>query len=448
MASLHLVTGYSGKAHITSADQGLFNAGYIGHDEYVLANGRRFDAEILSNNAIRIYDGSLLMNGRCVHLEASTYLDAVIENGSQSRYRNDLIVMRYTKDTSTGVESVGLVVIKGTTSSGDAIDPVYNTNSILNGEAIHDMPLYRVMLSGLSIVRVEPMFKVLAPLSDIQGSFYKQNMLINGDFQCNQRGENTYDVGDSSAYTVDMWRIHQLTLNVLDVGVKITGKTSDATGYFTQFVQLGKLETTTYTISAMVDGKICTFTLTPGGTAKEKDFGKFKISALTTSTWDNDLGDYNNKLKINICPIGTNSITIKYVDLFEGSIAYPHVKEDYAIALMRCKRYIQKSAYVAPILYKIFNTNNNNSWKYRFAICFDKMAHTQRTKPSLESCTWSFTDENGEGVASHGGTNFEQSLTSLEGMITVTTPLTSHARHADCCAMKGVYVVTCEPSDA
>lgn len=33
---------------------------------------------------------------------------------------------------------------------------------------------------------------------------------------------------------------------------------------------------------------------------------------------------------------GQGSIEIEYIDLFEGDIAYPHVKEDYATALNRC----------------------------------------------------------------------------------------------------------------
>lgn len=439
--ALHLVTGYKGNAHITSADQGAFNAGCVGLDGYVFTTGKRFEAQIINNNTIRIFDGSLSMQGRHVNLEAGTFLNVTISDGLQSMNRNDLIVVRYTKDVVSGVESAELAVVQGAVSSGVAVDPLCTEGNILAGATLHEMPLYRVRLSGLNIEAVDPLFTVVAPLGDLNHSFYKQNLLINGDFQCNQRGTKTYDVGGSAAYTVDMWRAFQVKVKVLNEGVELTGKSATAQGFFTQFVQLGKLKTVDFTISAMVDGEICTFTLTPGGSAKEKNFGKFKITALTTSTWDNDLADYNNKLKVNICPIGTNTITLTYVDVFEGSVAYPHTKEDRASALIRCKQYIQKSCYASPILHYMMDGSNI---QYQFAICFDRMAHTAATKPIVESCSWNYYDANASGVS---GNVTADTITSLDGMFMLRTTSTKE-KHPQCWGIRGVYLVTCEPRDA
>ena len=439
MASLHLVTGYKGTAHITALDQGLFNAGCVGKDEYVFSNGKRFEAEIRTNNIIRIYDGSLLMQGRHVNLESGGFVDVAIDSGSSSMNRNDLIAVRYQKDTSTGVESAEFVVIKGTAVSGTATDPSYYTGSILDGASIHDMLLYRVQLTGLTVSTVEPLFNVLAPLADIQ---YKQNMLINGDFRCNQRGSKTYDAPTTkAAYTVDMWRAFQVKVEVLTEGVKLTGNSASAQGYFTQFIRLDKLKTQNYTISAMVDGKIYTFTLTPGATAKEKNFGKFKISALTTSTWDNDYGDYVNKLKVNICPVGTSTFTLTYVDVFEGDVAYTHVKEDSATALMRCKQYIQKICYASPIMHYMMDGSNI---QYQFAVCFDRMAHTTVSKPIVESCSWTYYDTTAANVT---GNVTAETTTSLDGMFMMRTTSTKE-KHAQCWGIRGVCLITCEPRDS
>ena len=238
MADLHLVTGYRGEPHITAVDQGWFNAGCVGVGEYVLATGRRFEAQIITSNAVRIFDGSLLMQGRHVNLDASTYADVIIPSGSQSVNRNDLIVVRYQKNSSTGVEGVTLEVIQGTATSGTPSDPSYNTNSIFDGSIVHDMPLYRVKLSGLTIERVEPMFKVLAPLSDVQ---YKPSLLVNGDFQCNQRGSTTWDISTNTAYSVDMWRMFQVKGELSTNGIKIAAKSTSVQGYFTQFVNVNTL---------------------------------------------------------------------------------------------------------------------------------------------------------------------------------------------------------------
>lgn len=375
MAGLHLVTGYKGAAHITSADQGIFNAMSVGANDYVFSNGRRFEAQIISNNAVRIYDGSLLMNGRQVNLDSGSYLDAIISNGTAGMYRNDIIAMRYEKNTNTGVESVSLVVGTGTATSGTPTDPdITYPDSIVNGASVHDMPLYRVRLNGITIESVEPLFQVLAPMADFQHGFYKQNLLINGDFQCNQRGRTQYVATGKVMYSVDMWRAYNIVVNVRNDGIEIRGS-ADTQGYLTQFIQLGKLETKTYTISAMVDGKVYTFTVTPGGTAKEKDFGKFKLSALTTSTWDNTLNDYNNKLKVNFMPVGTKYMVINYIDVFEGTVAYPHVKEDPATAMMRCRSYLQVGVQTNPYMW--YKTENSKCY-YGCVLSYEPMVRTPR----------------------------------------------------------------------
>ena len=44
--SLHLVTGYKGTAHITSADQGVLNAMSVGAGDYVFTKGKKFEYPI------------------------------------------------------------------------------------------------------------------------------------------------------------------------------------------------------------------------------------------------------------------------------------------------------------------------------------------------------------------------------------------------------------------
>lgn len=46
-----------------------------------------------------------MMKGRFVRLAPDTYVDLAIENGAQGMKRNDLIVARYTKNTTSGVEA-------------------------------------------------------------------------------------------------------------------------------------------------------------------------------------------------------------------------------------------------------------------------------------------------------------------------------------------------------
>ena len=253
VAGLHLVTGYKGSAHITSADQGMFNASSVGNGDYVFSTGGMFNAQILSEYTVTIGEGCLMMNGRFVIFDRGSTFYATIAAGTSGMYRNDLIMLRYTKNITTGVESVDWRVVTGTPTAGTPTDPTdYVDEDIMDQAITKDMLLYRVRLNGRTIEGVEPLYQVLAPMADFQHSFYKQNMLINGDFQCNQRGKTTYTATTASQYTLDMWRGFGLTVKKLNEGVTITG-VSGTTGYFTQFIQLGKLKTTTYTISAMAD---------------------------------------------------------------------------------------------------------------------------------------------------------------------------------------------------
>ena len=157
--ALHLVTGYSGKAHITSADQGALNAATFGRGNYVLNAGQQFTARVITNNSINVLDGEVIMQGRHIRMESGAFEKVTIENGAQGYFRNDLICIRYAKDSITGIENAAFVVIKGNPDASAAIDPAHNKGSILDGILTVDFPLYRVPLNGLNIGALVPLFE-------------------------------------------------------------------------------------------------------------------------------------------------------------------------------------------------------------------------------------------------------------------------------------------------
>lgn len=152
---IDLITGYKGEAHITAAEVGKFNANLVGIGNYVFSTGNKFAYQLISNNCVRIKDGDAMFQGRQFYVE--DYEDVIIDTGTADKYRNDIIALRYQKDTSTGVESISLVAIKGTESDTAAADPSYTEGSILAGDNVVDIPLYRVKLTGLNITTVEKM---------------------------------------------------------------------------------------------------------------------------------------------------------------------------------------------------------------------------------------------------------------------------------------------------
>lgn len=165
-----LVDGFADGPHITEEQVGIANLGLYGPDDYVLDEGKKSKAEILTNNSIRIFDATYVIQGRRDVIAANDYTDVNIDNGSQGMNRNDIIVRRYEKDESSEIEKTSYAVIKGTPTSGTASDPEVTTGVIRNGDTLHEMKLYRVKLNGLNIVAVEPLFDVLMSMYMINKS--------------------------------------------------------------------------------------------------------------------------------------------------------------------------------------------------------------------------------------------------------------------------------------
>lgn len=165
--AVEIITGHTGKEHVTAEAAGALHAGVIGFGKYVLTGGNQFAAEIVSNNLIKIKSGELVNQGRHMRIQVNSYEEVTIQNGTQGMKRHDLIVMRYKHDTSAQVESAELVVLKGI-SGTTAYDPVYTQGNILNGDLQDDFPLYRVSLNGLTVESVTPLFSVLVPMAEMQ----------------------------------------------------------------------------------------------------------------------------------------------------------------------------------------------------------------------------------------------------------------------------------------
>ena len=161
----YLDTGDTGRA-VSAESDGALLAGIFGSAKYVLENGSQLKAEVQSNNIVKISDGDAVMYGRHVRIPANDSALVTINNGHSGTNRIDLIVFRYTKD-STGKEIVDLAVIQGEDSTGTAAEPATIDGDILTGAMQADFPLYRVELNGLNIVSVTAMFDVIGNISKI-----------------------------------------------------------------------------------------------------------------------------------------------------------------------------------------------------------------------------------------------------------------------------------------
>ena len=148
---MEIVTGYKGEAHITAWQDRDVNQGAFGNGNYILGVGSKMAATVVNANTIRIADGALCMNGAVAVIQKGTYDSVAIDSGTQGMLRRDLIVARYTRNASTGVENIVLAVIKGTPTSGTPTTPSYTEGDIQAGDTLAEFPLYRVNLSGINV---------------------------------------------------------------------------------------------------------------------------------------------------------------------------------------------------------------------------------------------------------------------------------------------------------
>lgn len=157
---MEIITGYTGKPHVTSEQDRDVNIGVVGEGSYVLQTGMQLAAEVSSNNEIKIRDGVLMHQGCTASIKKNTYDSLIIINGSQGMKRIDLIVARYEKNQDNGIESLDLKVIQGTPAESNPVVPEYTEGDIQAGDYVADMPMYQVIIDGLNITEVKKVFEV------------------------------------------------------------------------------------------------------------------------------------------------------------------------------------------------------------------------------------------------------------------------------------------------
>lgn len=164
---MEIITGYTGKPHVTAEQDRDVNEGIFDTGSFVLKTGSQLAAELVSNNEIKVRDGVLVIQGCTAVIKKNTYDSVTIANGSQGMKRIDLIVARYNKNEETKIEEVMLKVIQGTPNASTAAVPTYKTGDIQSGDLVADMPLYKVTLDGLNVTSVDKMFTVIPTLPEL-----------------------------------------------------------------------------------------------------------------------------------------------------------------------------------------------------------------------------------------------------------------------------------------
>lgn len=190
---MEIITGYTGKPHVTSEQDRDVNIGVVGEESYVLQTGMQLAAEVSSNNEIKIRDGVLMHQGCTASIKKNTYDSLTIINGSQGMKRIDLIVARYEKNQDNRTEGLDLKVIQGTPAESNPVVPEYTEGDIQAGDYVADMPMYQVIIDGLNITEVKKVFEV-APCID---ALKKEIAELNSKIICGLSSESVLIASNS-----------------------------------------------------------------------------------------------------------------------------------------------------------------------------------------------------------------------------------------------------------
>ena len=167
--TMNLITGKAGAPHITSSDQGAMQAGLVGNGNYLLqgSDGKFPAVTMQSANKALIPVLNLVIEGR--YARVTTAETVTIESGVTGQNRNDLICVKYTRD-SKNIETIALAVLKGTSTSGTAADPTVPSGSILNNSGTVWIPIARIPISGITAGTPVMLVKQLPPMSKLWDS--------------------------------------------------------------------------------------------------------------------------------------------------------------------------------------------------------------------------------------------------------------------------------------
>ena len=179
-------------------------------------------------------------------------------------------------------------------------------------------------------------------LKNTADALYHPNLLINGDFQCNQRGKaeynfNLYGTQGNSGGTVDMWRVANSSTNKLKIipvdggSVKYECSGGDNPSSFL-YILPEFLKNGSYRI-------ICSLKNKTGSVILRVNNNEGTYTEYTLQEGLNII-ELNQSIKSIVYRISTGNGVIEYTRLNKGTVAYPHIKEDFDSAFKKCSAYL------------------------------------------------------------------------------------------------------------
>lgn len=172
---MEIVSGRTGKPHVTSQQFRQFIEGTVGQESCILTSGENLEPELASNNSLKIRSGMLAHHGNISSVKIGTYDAVNLDNGSQGMKRIDLVVCRYTRNAETEVENCNWVVIVGTPVSSNPVAPTYTVGNLQEGDLVDDCPVFEVHYDGINVIEVKKILSVVPNLTELNSKIKNFN---------------------------------------------------------------------------------------------------------------------------------------------------------------------------------------------------------------------------------------------------------------------------------
>ena len=175
---MEIVSGRTGKPHVTSQQFRQIIEGIISDDSCILPSGENLEPELVSNNSLKIRSGMMCHYGNVSSVKIGTYDEVELTNGSQGMKRIDLIVNRYTRNEEDNTEKNEWVVIMGTPAESSPVVPEYTQGDLQKGDLLDDCPVFEVHFDGINIVEVTKKLEIAKTNKDLSNKVAELNKNI------------------------------------------------------------------------------------------------------------------------------------------------------------------------------------------------------------------------------------------------------------------------------
>jgi len=163
--AIELVTGQGSDAHISSSDVGALIAALVGTGVYAFPTAAP-GLTLTDSNTVSISAGHLVACGR--HVRFSGTETVTFDSGVSGYNRLDLICLAYSIDKNTGIETIGLTVLKGTATTGTPTNTKADDPSRMLGDPSSlNMAFAQIKFSGVTptVALTAPAIPTLTALS-------------------------------------------------------------------------------------------------------------------------------------------------------------------------------------------------------------------------------------------------------------------------------------------